>query len=97
MFAECLEAKLVKAAATSAHSSRPSTRRWTIQGAAAVAPSGIDRAYPYVNSGIFDEPLRIPSISSVKLKEFTCAFNYSGRSPAAIGALFQATTPHEVS
>ena len=40
-------------------------------------------------------PLCILSIFSVKLEESTCAFDWSGSSPAVIGALFQSAKPHE--
>lgn len=53
--------------------------------------------FPYVNGRIFAEPLRIPSFSSAMRDEFVraCAFDWSGISPAVIGALFQSTKPHE--
>ncbi|MGP5257489.1 DNA methyltransferase [Glutamicibacter ardleyensis] len=48
--------------------------------------------FPYVNGGIFAEPLSIPAFDSgmrTKLLE-ACAFNWSAISPAIFGSLFQA-------
>ena len=48
--------------------------------------------FPYVNGGIFAEPLSIPSFSSAMRDELmrACAFDWSGISPAVFGSLFQA-------
>ena len=48
--------------------------------------------FPYVNGGIFAEPLSIPSFSSTMRDELmrACAFDWSGISPAVFGSLFQA-------
>lgn len=48
--------------------------------------------FPYVNGGIFAEPLSIPSFSSAMREELVraCAFDWSGISPAVFGSLFQA-------
>nr|WP_306428354.1 DNA methyltransferase [Brevibacterium sp. 68QC2CO] len=48
--------------------------------------------FPYVNGGVFAEPLSIPAFDSTmreKLLE-ACAFNWSAISPAIFGSLFQA-------
>lgn len=51
----------------------------------------IDR-FPYVNGGIFGEPLSIPSFDSEMRRRLTDAakFNWSSISPAIFGSLFQA-------
>ena len=48
--------------------------------------------FPYVNGGIFEEQLNIPSFSSAMRDELmrACAFDWSGISPAIFGSLFQA-------
>ena len=48
--------------------------------------------FPYVNGGIFEEQLNIPSFSSTMRDELmrACAFDWSGISPAVFGSLFQA-------
>lgn len=48
--------------------------------------------FPYVNGGIFEERLNIPSFSSAMRDELmrACAFDWSGISPAVFGSLFQA-------
>lgn len=48
--------------------------------------------FPYVNGGIFEEPLSIPSFDSAMRKRLTDAavFNWSSISPAIFGSLFQA-------
>ena len=48
--------------------------------------------FPYVNGGIFEERLNIPSFSSAMREELVraCAFDWSGISPAVFGSLFQA-------
>ena len=48
--------------------------------------------FPYVNGGIFAEPLSIPSFSLEMREELmrACAFDWSGISPAVFGSLFQA-------
>ena len=48
--------------------------------------------FPYVNGGIFEERLNIPSFSSAMRDELVraCAFDWSGISPAVFGSLFQA-------
>lgn len=48
--------------------------------------------FPYVNGGIFEEPLSIPSFDSSMRKRLTDAalFNWSSISPAIFGSLFQA-------
>ena len=48
--------------------------------------------FPYVNGGIFEERLNIPSFSSTMRDELmrACAFDWSGISPAVFGSLFQA-------
>lgn len=53
--------------------------------------------FPYINGGIFVEPLSIPSFSSTMREELVraCAFDWSGSSPAVIGALFQSAKSHE--
>src|SRR5699024_8681597 len=53
--------------------------------------------FPYVNGGIFDEPLMIPAFNSAmrgKLLE-ACAFNWAAISPAIFGSLFQAVKDKE--
>lgn len=53
--------------------------------------------FPYVNGGIFAEPLSIPSFDSemrAKLIE-ACSFNWSAISPAIFGSLFQAVKSPE--
>lgn len=53
--------------------------------------------FPYVNGGIFAEPLSIPSFSSAMREELmrACAFDWSGISPAVFGSLFQAVKSPE--
>ena len=53
--------------------------------------------FPYVNGGIFEERLNIPSFSSAMRDELVraCAFDWSGISPAVFGSLFQAAKPPE--
>jgi len=53
--------------------------------------------FPYVNGGIFAEPLSIPSFSSAMRDELVraCAFDWSGISPAVFGSLFQAVKSPE--
>ncbi len=53
--------------------------------------------FPYVNGGIFAEPLSIPSFSSAMREELVraCAFDWSGISPAVFGSLFQAVKSPE--
>ena len=53
--------------------------------------------FPYVNGGIFAEPLSIPSFSSTMRDELmrACAFDWSGISPAVFGSLFQAVKSPE--
>ena len=53
--------------------------------------------FPYVNGGIFSEPLNIPSFSSAMRGQLTraCAFDWSGISPAVFGSLFQAVKSAE--
>ena len=53
--------------------------------------------FPYVNGGIFAEPLSIPSFSSAMRDELmrACAFDWSGISPAVFGSLFQAVKSPE--
>jgi len=53
--------------------------------------------FPYVNGGIFEEPLSIPSFSSAMREELVraCAFDWSGISPAIFGSLFQAVKSPE--
>lgn len=53
--------------------------------------------FPYVNGGIFAEPLSIPSFSSTMREELVraCAFDWSGISPAVFGSLFQAVKSPE--
>lgn len=48
--------------------------------------------FPYVNGGIFEEPLSIPSFDTGMRKRLTDAamFNWSAISPAIFGSLFQA-------
>ena len=53
--------------------------------------------FPYVNGGIFEEQLNIPSFSSAMRDELmrACAFDWSGISPAVFGSLFQAVKSPE--
>ena len=53
--------------------------------------------FPYVNGGIFEEQLNIPSFSSTMRDELmrACAFDWSGISPAVFGSLFQAVKSPE--
>ncbi|WP_314501201.1 DNA methyltransferase [uncultured Actinomyces sp.] len=53
--------------------------------------------FPYVNGGIFAEPLSIPSFSSAMRDELmrACAFDWSDISPAVFGSLFQAVKSPE--
>lgn len=53
--------------------------------------------FPYVNGGIFAEPLSIPSFSSTMRDELmrACTFDWSGISPAVFGSLFQAVKSPE--
>ena len=53
--------------------------------------------FPYVNGGIFEEQLNIPSFSSAMRDELmrACAFDWSGISPAIFGSLFQAVKSPE--
>ena len=53
--------------------------------------------FPYVNGGIFEERLNIPSFSSTMRDELmrACAFDWSGISPAVFGSLFQAVKSPE--
>ncbi|GAA1348133.1 DNA methyltransferase [Falsarthrobacter nasiphocae] len=48
--------------------------------------------FPYVNGGIFAEPLSIPSFDRAMRAQLleACAFNWSAISPAIFGSLFQA-------
>lgn len=48
--------------------------------------------FPYVNGGVFEEPLSIPSFDSAMRKRLVDAamFNWSAISPAIFGSLFQA-------
>ncbi|WP_285363199.1 DNA methyltransferase [Microbacterium sp. LMC-P-041] len=48
--------------------------------------------FPYVNGGVFEEPLSIPSFDTAMRKRLTDAamFNWSAISPAIFGSLFQA-------
>lgn len=48
--------------------------------------------FPYVNGGVFEEPLTIPSFDAGMRKRLTDAamFNWSAISPAIFGSLFQA-------
>lgn len=48
--------------------------------------------FPYVNGGVFEEPLSIPSFDAGMRKRLTDAamFNWSAISPAIFGSLFQA-------
>lgn len=48
--------------------------------------------FPYVNGGIFSEPLTIPSFDKRMRDQLlkACAFNWSSISPAIFGSLFQA-------
>lgn len=53
--------------------------------------------FPYVNGGIFAEPLTIPSFDA-HMRELllnACAFNWAGISPAIFGSLFQAVKSAE--
>ena len=47
--------------------------------------------FPYVNSDLFDEPLRIPAFDASVRKKLldACRFDWSNISPAIFGALFQ--------
>ena len=53
--------------------------------------------FPYINGGIFEEQLNIPSFSSAMRDELmrACAFDWSGISPAVFGSLFQAVKSPE--
>ena len=53
--------------------------------------------FPYVNGGVFAEPLSIPSFSSTMRDELmrACAFDWSGISPAVFRSLFQAVKSPE--
>jgi len=53
--------------------------------------------FPYVNGGIFSEPLSIPSFDRVMRDKLlaACAFNWSSISPAIFGSLFQAVKSPE--
>ena len=53
--------------------------------------------FPYVNGGIFAEPLSIPSFSSTMRDELmrACTFDWSGISPAVFRSLFQAVKSPE--
>lgn len=48
--------------------------------------------FPYVNGGVFSEPLTIPSFDKRMRDQLlkACAFNWSSISPAIFGSLFQA-------
>lgn len=48
--------------------------------------------FPYVNGGVFDGPLSIPSFDSSMRERLlqACGFNWSAISPAVFGSLFQA-------
>ena len=48
--------------------------------------------FPYVNGGVFAEPLSIPAFDSAMRDKLirACAFNWSAISPAIFGSLFQA-------
>lgn len=50
------------------------------------------KRFPYVNGGVFSEPLSIPSFDSTmrELLLRACSFNWSAISPAIFGSLFQA-------
>lgn len=53
--------------------------------------------FPYINGGVFSEPLAIPSFDS-RMRETllkACAFNWSTISPAIFGSLFQAVKSAE--
>ena len=47
--------------------------------------------FPYVNSDLFDEPLRIPAFDASVRKKLldACRFDWSHISPAIFGTLFQ--------
>ena len=47
--------------------------------------------FPYINGGLFDGPLRIPSFNAAMREALldACRFNWSNISPAIFGALFQ--------
>ncbi|POH70874.1 class I SAM-dependent DNA methyltransferase [Cryobacterium zongtaii] len=53
--------------------------------------------FPYVNGGVFDEPLIIPSFTAAMRKKLleACDFNWSAISPAVFGSLFQAVKSKE--
>jgi hypothetical protein len=53
--------------------------------------------FPYVNGGIFEEPLIIPSFTSAMRRKLldACDFNWSAISPAVFGSLFQAVKSRE--
>lgn len=53
--------------------------------------------FPYVNGGVFEEPLSIPSFNRVMRRKLldACAFNWSAISPAIFGSLFQAVKSAE--
>lgn len=53
--------------------------------------------FPYVNGGVFAEPLSIPSFDK-EMRDLlleACAFNWAGISPAIFGSLFQAVKSAE--
>lgn len=53
--------------------------------------------FPYVNGGVFEEPLSIPSFNRTMRRKLleACAFNWSAISPAIFGSLFQAVKSPE--
>lgn len=53
--------------------------------------------FPYVNGGVFEEPLSIPSFNRTMRRKLleACAFNWSAISPAIFGSLFQAVKSAE--
>lgn len=53
--------------------------------------------FPYVNGGVFEEPLSIPSFDRTMRRKLlaACAFNWSAISPAIFGSLFQAVKSAE--
>lgn len=55
------------------------------------------RRFPYVNGGVFEEPLSIPSFDRAMRQKLlaACAFNWSAISPAIFGSLFQAVKSAE--
>lgn len=55
------------------------------------------RRFPYVNGGVFAEPLSIPSFDAEMrgLLLNACSFNWAGISPAIFGSLFQAVKSPE--